>query len=65
MQLDNSFANAPQSFSTVYGTLAVIEDKFFFGDSDHYFYRFVRVYVCMCICTLSKGRVCGTVEGRG
>ena len=49
----NSFGNSPQTFSTVYGTLAVVEDKFFFGDSDNYFYRcahaWVRAWVRGCV----------------
>ena len=46
----NSFGNSPQTFSTVYGTLAVVEDKFFFGDSDNYFYRCACVHACACVC---------------
>ena len=67
----NSFGNSPQTFSTVYGTLAVVEDKFFFGDSDDYFYRYVPacVYVCVCACLPlllphPLTRACGACFGR-
>ena len=33
--IPNSFSPAPKLFSTVYGTLAVVRDKFFFGGSKH------------------------------
>ena len=48
--IPNSFSPAPKLFSTVYGTLAVVRDKFFFGGSSNQFFRCVLAPLCVCAC---------------
>ena len=47
--IPNSFSPAPKLFSTVYGTLAVVRDKFFFGGSSNQFFRCVLAPLCVCV----------------